>query len=109
MDELKDKNGLTEKEFLERYSDKRYDKPSVTADILVLGSNSDFSGLRILLVKRGGHPFLGSWALPGGFIKRDRRRTSRRQGSFRRRLGFKTCISNKSTLSRPVATPGRAS
>lgn len=71
MEELKDKNGLTEKEFLAHYSDKGYDKPSVTADILVLGSNSDFSGFRILLVKRGGHPFLGSWALPGGFVRKD--------------------------------------
>ena len=71
MDELKDKNGLTEKKFLAHYNNKGYDKPSVTADILVLGSNSDFSRFRILLVKRGGHPFLGSWALPGGFIKKD--------------------------------------
>ena len=50
-----------DKEFLAHYNDKGYDKPSVTADILVLGSNSDFSRFRILLVKRGGHPFLGSW------------------------------------------------
>lgn len=47
--QLKDKNGLTEKEFLAHYSDKGYDKPSATADILVLGS----------------------WALPGGFVRKD--------------------------------------
>lgn len=68
MSELKDKNGLTEKEFLASYRAGDYERPSVTADILVLGVNETFSRLKVLLIKRGGHPFLGSWALPGGFI-----------------------------------------
>ncbi len=44
-----------------------YPRPSVTADAVVFGA--DKSGLQILLIERGGTPFKGHWALPGGFIK----------------------------------------
>ena len=66
---LKNKDGLTEKEFLSRYNPGDYNRPSVTTDILLLGMNEDYSGLKLLLIKRGEHPFLGCWALPGGFIE----------------------------------------
>lgn len=65
----KNKDGLTEKEFLAGYNAGDYKRPSVTADILILGMNEDYSSLKILLIKRGDHPFIGCWALPGGFIK----------------------------------------
>ena len=38
-------------------------KPALTADIAV------FVGNRLLLIRRGGHPYLGCWALPGGFAE----------------------------------------
>lgn len=63
---LRDKNGLTEQEFLAQYSPKDYPRPSVTADILVFSRSE--SCLKLLLIARGGHPFLGCWALPGGFV-----------------------------------------
>lgn len=66
-----DKNGLTEKEFLQNYKADKYDKPSVTTDILILGTSSDLKRLKILLVKREEHPFLEMWSLPGGFIHQD--------------------------------------
>ncbi|MCR5196670.1 MAG: NUDIX hydrolase [Pseudobutyrivibrio sp.] len=69
--ELKDKNGLTEAEFLAQYDPGDYPRPSVTVDMMVLGTKKDLSGLRILLIKRGGHPYLNSWALPGGFVHPD--------------------------------------
>jgi 8-oxo-dGTP diphosphatase len=64
---LRDQNGLTEQEFLARYRQKDYPRPSLTVDIVVLLRGAD--GLRALLIRRGGHPFLGCWALPGGFVE----------------------------------------
>lgn len=63
--ELRDKNGLTEAEFLAAYEPGDWPHPSVTADILVFAQEAD--ALRLLLIRRGGHPYLGCWALPGGF------------------------------------------
>jgi 8-oxo-dGTP diphosphatase len=58
--------------FLEEYDTKKYDNPSVTADILVIKHDKDIqtvnTGLKILMVKRRNHPSIGYWALPGGFI-----------------------------------------
>lgn len=65
MEELKDKNGLTEKEFFEQYKPKDYKKPSVTADIVIFQKIN--SNLKLLLIKRAGHPYIGKYALPGGF------------------------------------------
>lgn len=63
--QLRDKNGLTEEEFLARYTPKKYPQPSLTADICVFRRNEE--GTQLLLVQRGGHPYLGCWATPGGF------------------------------------------
>ena len=78
MNELRDKNGLTEEEFLAAYRPGDYPRPSVAADMVIFTiMDRDEKNyrklpqkeLRVLLVKRGGHPFLGRWALPGGFVK----------------------------------------
>lgn len=63
--QLRDKNGLTEEEFLAQYTPKKYPQPSLTADICVFRRNGE--GTQLLLVQRGGHPYLGCWATPGGF------------------------------------------
>ena len=63
--ELLDKNGLTEAEYLASYRPGDYPRPSVTADIAVFRERKQ--GMELLLIRRGGHPFLGKWALPGGF------------------------------------------
>ena len=65
MDELRDKRGLTEAEAIARYRAKNYPKPALTADIAVFARSE--AGLKLLLIRRGGHPFLDCWALPGGF------------------------------------------
>ena len=64
----RDKNGLTEEEFLKSYNPDKYPKPSLTADICIF-AHSDVT--EILLVKRGGHPYIGKWALPGGFANKN--------------------------------------
>ena len=67
-----------EASFLASYRLDKYPRPSVAADIVALTLRSEPTGnwraperrrAAILLVKRGGHPFKGSWALPGGFLQ----------------------------------------
>ncbi|MDD4504296.1 MAG: NUDIX domain-containing protein [Clostridiaceae bacterium] len=74
---LTNKQGLTEKEFLSIYDAGEYERPSVTVDMLVFTVMNEMKEsyrklpekvLKILMVKRGNHPFMGYWALPGGFV-----------------------------------------
>lgn len=76
--DLLDRDGMTEQEFLERYRADDYERPSVAADMVIFtvtDAEADSyrklpeKELRILLIRRGGHPFLGKWALPGGFVR----------------------------------------
>ena len=44
-----------------------YARPALTVDCVVFGV--DESALQLLLIQRGLPPFLGRWALPGGFVR----------------------------------------
>lgn len=46
-----------------------YPRPALTVDCVVFGF--DGTGLQVLLIQRGVEPFLGAWALPGGFVLMD--------------------------------------
>jgi len=46
-----------------------YPRPALTVDCVVFGF--DGAGLQVLLIRRGLGPFIGSWALPGGFVDMD--------------------------------------
>lgn len=72
-----DGNGLTEEQFLQTYDAGDYERPSVTVDMLiftVMEQEQDNyrklseKSLQLLMIQRGGHPHLGQWALPGGFV-----------------------------------------
>lgn len=56
-----------EREYLDHYRPDRYDRPSVTVDIVVLTAGGE-DGLAALLIKRSGHPYKGKLAFPGGFV-----------------------------------------
>ena len=63
----RDKCGRTLDEFLRSYDITQYFRPSVTVDAVLL--NKTERGGRVLLIKRGGHPYIGDWAFPGGFVE----------------------------------------
>jgi 8-oxo-dGTP diphosphatase len=56
----------SEREFLQTYDPRTFEKPSVTVDIVILTVHEN--ALKALLVKRLEHPFKNSWSLPGGFV-----------------------------------------
>ena len=67
MNEPRDKKGLTEAEFLAAYDPSKWERPSVAVDMFCYCRENR----SLLMVKRGGHPFIGKWALPGGFLEPD--------------------------------------
>ncbi|MGN0678027.1 MAG: radical SAM protein [Oscillospiraceae bacterium] len=66
--------------FLSAYNINNYDRPSVAADIAAFAIRTNdednyrkdsSAKLSLLLIKRGEHPFMNKWALPGGFLRPD--------------------------------------
>jgi 8-oxo-dGTP diphosphatase len=58
-----------EAHFLATYDPSRYPRVAVTVDVVLLTVRA--GRLAVLLVQRGGHPYRGGWALPGGFVEPD--------------------------------------
>ncbi len=58
---------IKEKEFLNNYDSTKYEKPSVTADIVIFTIDKE-NDLNILLIKRKNYPYKDKWAIPGGFV-----------------------------------------
>ena len=87
-----------EKEFLAGHDLTKYDRPSVAADVVVFSVMKDDEcedvrrlqekKLKILLIRRGGFPYKGSWAMPGGFCRKGEDVID----SARRELGEETGI-----------------
>jgi len=61
--------GETLEQFLENYDDSMYRHPSNTVDMILM--TVDEGKLKMLLIKRKDHPFIGDWAMPGGFVNFD--------------------------------------
>lgn len=67
--------------FLSAYNIEDYDRPSVTTDIVAFSMKNVMdenwrkdrkeSHLSVLLIKRGDHPYMNHWAIPGGFLRMD--------------------------------------
>lgn len=68
MPHILDEQGRTLDAFLADYDENQYRRPSATVDMVVF---TVADGLQVLLIKRRNHPYLGSWALPGGFVEID--------------------------------------
>ncbi|MFO0678562.1 MAG: NUDIX domain-containing protein [Polyangiaceae bacterium] len=56
-----------ERSFLDGYEASRWPRPSVTVDVVIFTVVD--ADLKVLLVRRGEHPFRGKLALPGGFLR----------------------------------------
>lgn len=77
---MDNKEYTSEEEFLRDYDSSKFDKLSMTTDILILSVSDENTGnyrkltekkFSVLLVKRENYPFKDKWCLPGGFIKID--------------------------------------
>jgi len=75
--ELINKEGLNEGQFLGTYDANRFERPSVTVDMLIFTVTEEKKKnyrklpekvLKLLMIKRGDHPYMNQWALPGGFV-----------------------------------------
>jgi 8-oxo-dGTP diphosphatase len=53
----------------ETYDVTRYDRPSVTVDVVIFSILDE--QLKVLLIKRKAWPYEGMWAIPGGFVHMD--------------------------------------
>ncbi len=76
--EIKNEDGLTEREFIKSYDPNKYDRPSVTNDVLIFTTEDLIEKntrivlkkkLQILLIQRKNHPHIHKWAIPGGFVE----------------------------------------
>jgi len=62
-------SGPEEEQFLKEFDPSQYKNPAVAADTALFAVDGDT--VKVLLIRRGGFPYKGSWALPGGFVNID--------------------------------------
>ncbi|MEZ4224631.1 MAG: NUDIX domain-containing protein [Polyangiaceae bacterium] len=58
---------VSERDFLRSYDARQFEQVSVSVDVVLL--SVDQGQLFALVLRRGEHPSLGKWALPGGFVR----------------------------------------
>jgi len=55
-----------EEKFLAEYEPRDFPRPALAVDLVIFTVTD--GDLKVLLIQRGGYPFKGCWALPGGFV-----------------------------------------
>lgn len=88
-------------ETVQTYDVTKYDRPSVTVDVVIFSILDD--QLKVLLIKRKSWPFEGMWAIPGGFVKMEE---SLEEAAYRE-LAEETNISNAHVYLEQLYTFGR--
>lgn len=57
-----------EADYLAAYNPSKYPNPAVAVDLALYAYDKTQKVLKVLLIRRGGFPYKGYWAFPGGFI-----------------------------------------
>jgi 8-oxo-dGTP diphosphatase len=47
-----------------------YERPALTVDCVIFGLDLAEESLKVMLIERDLEPFAGTWAIPGGFVRR---------------------------------------
>jgi 8-oxo-dGTP diphosphatase len=95
--------------FLAAYEQDAWPRPSVAVDLAIFTVRD--GTLEVLLVKRGQHPFLGEWALPGGFVRVGADRSDQGEdveAAAHRELASETGLPERSVYLEQLYTFGRA-
>lgn len=110
------KRRTDEELFLASYDLADYDRPSLTTDIVALSirsveqkdnyRKSPDTVLSLMLIKRGEHPYMNTWALPGGFVRMDETVEECACRELREETGIKaTALIPVGTFSKPDRDP----
>lgn len=115
MNPVRDRDGLTEEEFLKAYRPGDFVRPSMATDMVIFTVTDHRKEnyrkipkkeLRVLLIKRGGHPYLGCWALPGGFVRPTETTRQTAERELREETGVeKVYLEQLYTFSQPGRDP----
>lgn len=84
----------------------KYPRPAYTADTVLVADNGN-GGLSVLLIKRGGEPFKGTWALPGGFVNEGESSVEAAKRELAEETGVNVPDTNSLALIGIYDTPGR--
>jgi 8-oxo-dGTP diphosphatase len=98
-----------EAQFLAEYRAEDFPRPSVAVDIVIFTIVD--ADLKLLLIRREKHPFKGSWALPGGFVRVGNSAKDRGEdleAAAIRRLSEETGLPKGSVYLEQLQTFGRA-
>lgn len=82
--------GINHKKMEELKYHYMYPHPSVTTDNVIFGF--DGKSVNVLLIERGGEPYKGCWAFPGGFLEMDESAEEGARRELMEETGLKTAV-----------------